>query len=391
MIFTNIFQHTNPECKPLFYRFWSNCILIKGYRKSLLYDMFRHRSIVVSNFFCICHERYINIPVSHIANDDSFAERRGYLKMLDFFIKNDFGILVDDISTLPPFSMEYATPYLATNVIIETDSDHRPDCITPTIDLIVKEKIQALQINDYGHLTIEQLNQISEHLQRSSIEAVHIYTHFSIYYTAKQIFLILNNLRIRQVTFIGSPHNKKFDDETAVNGQVSFVTGSIDYSNCGNIGKQYFITNQPFFIEAHSCNTCLNRKVSIDIDGNIGNCPLMPHTFGNIKDVSLREVVSRPEFQRLWHITKDQIDVCKDCEYRYICTDCRHFIKDKKNIYSQPSKCGYNPYIAKWSDEEGYVPVEDCGTYSSETGFIPDRQRIEAINRQLERNEQLEK
>ena len=47
-------------------------------------------------------------------------------------------------------------------------------------------------------------------------------------------------------------------------------------------------------------------------------------------------------------INKDLIDVCKDCEFRYICTDCRAYIQDKNNIYSKPAKCNYDPYNAEW-------------------------------------------
>ncbi|MDR2057516.1 MAG: hypothetical protein LBP83_04405, partial [Dysgonamonadaceae bacterium] len=50
---------------------------------------------------------------------------------------------------------------------------------------------------------------------------------------------------------------------------------------------------------------------------------------------------------------------CKDCEFRYICTDCRAYLQDSNDIYSQPAKCNYNPYIAKWAGEEGYYPVEE--------------------------------
>jgi hypothetical protein len=90
-----------------------------------------------------------------------------------------------------------------------------------------------------------------------------------------------------------------------------------------------------------------------------------------------------PDFKKLWQITKNQIDVCKDCEYRYMCTDCRCFIKDPQNIYSQPSKCNYNPYVAKWKDEEGYVPIEECGEYRQETGFVPNKKKIREINKKL--------
>ena len=106
-------------------------------------------------------------------------------------------------------------------------------------------------------------------------------------------------------------------------------------------------------------------------------------SFGNIKDTTLEEAINKPGFKDLWYICKDQIDVCKDCEFRYMCTDCRCFIKDPDNIYSQPAKCPYNPYICLWEGQEGYVPVEECGTYSRETGFVPDKERIKELNKQI--------
>ena len=109
----------------------------------------------------------------------------------------------------------------------------------------------------------------------------------------------------------------------------------------------------------------------------------MPQSFGNIKDTTLAKAIEKQSFKDFWHINKDKIDVCKDCEFRYICTDCRAFIKDPQNIYSQPAKCGYNPYICKWQGQEEYVPIEDCGTYSQETGFVPDEEKIKKLNAEI--------
>jgi len=109
----------------------------------------------------------------------------------------------------------------------------------------------------------------------------------------------------------------------------------------------------------------------------------MERSFGNIKDTTLKKAIEKPGFKDLWYIHKDQIDVCKDCEFRHMCTDCRCFIKDPDNIYSQPAKCTYNPYVCKWEGEEEYVPVEECGTYSLNNGFVPDPEKIKALNKQI--------
>jgi radical SAM protein with 4Fe4S-binding SPASM domain len=55
------------------------------------------------------------------------------------------------------------------------------------------------------------------------------------------------------------------------------------------------------------------------------------------------DVVNRTDFTKFWNISKDQISVCQDCEFRYVCQDCRAFTLDN-NLYSKPAKCTYNPY-----------------------------------------------
>jgi len=76
----------------------------------------------------------------------------------------------------------------------------------------------------------------------------------------------------------------------------------------------------------------------------------MAQSFGNIKDTTLQEALDHPEFKKYWNVTKDQVAVCKDCEFRYICTDCRAYIENPEDMYSKPLKCGYNPYTCEWEE-----------------------------------------
>lgn len=195
-------------------------------------------------------------------------------------------------------------------------------------------------------------------------------------------FLSSNN-RINSIFFYEAEQDKvnKF-----ISGQTTVVFSKIKKSfilDCGKISSDLFNVNVEHFTESQCHNTCLNRKLSVDQDGYIKNCPYMKHHYGHISNTNIEEVVNLPEFQKWWHIKKDEIDVCKDCEFRHMCTDCRAFIKDPENIYSQPAKCTYNPYICKWEGEEGYVPVEECGSYSRETGFVPDKKKIKKLNKQI--------
>lgn len=76
----------------------------------------------------------------------------------------------------------------------------------------------------------------------------------------------------------------------------------------------------------------------------------MKRSYGHIDDTSLLQVVNQPDFQKLFHIKKEEILVCKDCEFRNICTDCRAYLEDHNNLYSKPLKCGYDPYTGEWHE-----------------------------------------
>jgi SPASM domain peptide maturase of grasp-with-spasm system len=76
----------------------------------------------------------------------------------------------------------------------------------------------------------------------------------------------------------------------------------------------------------------------------------MTESYVNIRDTTLAEALAKPGFKKYWDITKDQVAVCKDCEFRYICTDCRAYVENPEDMYSKPLKCGYNPYTAEWEE-----------------------------------------
>lgn len=76
----------------------------------------------------------------------------------------------------------------------------------------------------------------------------------------------------------------------------------------------------------------------------------MLNSYGNISDKLLEETINDFELNSIWQINKDKIKTCKDCEFRYICTDCRAYLEDPANIFSKPLKCGYNPYTLEWSE-----------------------------------------
>ena len=379
MIFTNVFQQLQNRKRNLFFRFWANCILVHGYRKSIICDIQREKIFPLSNLFFDTFQKNKDIPIQTVYEDFSNENRIGYLRIINFLIDNDFGILVDNPNTLPSLSTEYEVPFNITNAIIIVNSND-VESLFKIIHKLVSLRIQALRIDDNGNLSIAVLNEINKITSSSTVESISIRTHFSSFHGLSDLQL---SCRFRHITYYNSPKDIQIKRPNNSSVDIRYSVNDVNFFDCGHVGKQYFINNLPFFIESQCHNTCLNRKICIDAEGNIKNCPAMAKSYGNIRDTTLEEAINKPGFKDLWYVCKDQIDVCKDCEFRYICTDCRAFIKDPENIYSQPAKCTYNPYICLWEGQEGYVPVEECGTYSRETGFVPDKKRIAELNKRI--------
>ena len=57
--------------------------------------------------------------------------------------------------------------------------------------------------------------------------------------------------------------------------------------------------------------------------------------------------------------------------------------KRHENEYFNEIECNYNPYIAKWNKEDGYKTLAECGISSNKDGFIINRKKINAINKEL--------
>jgi len=100
-------------------------------------------------------------------------------------------------------------------------------------------------------------------------------------------------------------------------------------------------------------NPCWGNKIAIDMDGQIKNCLWSTEVFGNIREVNLKRILLTGILEQTWELTKDKIEVCSSCEYRYACSDCRvAALSLNKNIREKTLLCDYNPDTASWTDNK---------------------------------------
>lgn len=104
---------------------------------------------------------------------------------------------------------------------------------------------------------------------------------------------------------------------------------------------------------------CLNGEICVQANGAVYPC-IMDRTrvLGNVTESTLREIVHGEATQDIWVLSKDQIPVCCDCEYRYACYDCRPLAVAMAEAIVQPQPswltkdpcCLYDPYTGEWGN-----------------------------------------
>lgn len=272
---------------------------------------------------------------------------------LAFLLKEEFIYLSDhaeDAGHFIPLPTETMHYNLADNAIIDIGEHTRHD-VAGLIDELTALHCNQIQVRAYHEITITAMLSLAQRTEGTECRNIEfIVPYLSVYKTTDWEAILSAHLRIGSITCYGAPENNTtlfLMDMVPVIFTTEIITSE---KHCGVFDLRYFTSNQPHFLEALQHNTCLNRKIAVDKDGYIRNCPAMLPHYGHIRDTSIKEVLLKEEFRRHWHTRKDAISTCRDCEYRYVCTDCRAYLEEPANEYSKPLKCGYNPYTATWSD-----------------------------------------
>lgn len=328
-----------------FFQLFASCILTKGYAKSAIHDLDRGKSYAIPNeFYDILIDRngFSVLELASMLPD-------GFNDIVTFLLSNSLGIIIDiaDIGQFPRMNLEYLNPFKITNVIIDVENDlthlkkflqNCPFKIIPSLQLRVFNK----------NMKIEELYPILAEIETKEINSLELYISHNAFQNADD-FLLLNSLTKLDILMVYGVEKKM--EHPNLRYAIFFITSNlVGCKDCGKISHEQFAINIKTFSEAQRFNTCLNSKLSIDINGDIKNCPSMLQSFGNIQVDELSEIVESESFKKLWYSSKDQIDVCRDCEFRYICSDCRAYLEQPENPLSKPLKCGYDPYKGIWEE-----------------------------------------
>jgi SPASM domain peptide maturase of grasp-with-spasm system len=335
------------------FNLFSNIFLFKGITRVLICDLQRNTSELYPIEYGILIEDLKNKPIDSISDEFDIESKIFFDEFLNNLLQKEYGFITENGWDLnfPAMNTVFENPSTISNLFIEFDKLELLHDLKSSIDIL---DINFILIFSERNIQVEEFLQIDKIFGSSCLFGIEIYSpfHFEVNKTALN-YINKNARRIYNLVFYNCKKKPIFYKEN-LRFSLEFTNKKLVRASCGIVDLKYFNTNLPKVLESLNHNSCLNKKISIDKDGNIKNCPSMPQSFGNIKDTTLEEAVNHKDFKKYWNVNKDMIAVCKDCEFRHICTDCRaytertHFEEDID--LSKPLKCGYNPYTNEWAE-----------------------------------------
>jgi SPASM domain peptide maturase of grasp-with-spasm system len=369
-------------------KIFERCQLVRGYQRSAIYDFDRLDYEFIPNLMYDILVENKRLLTADYYKRYSEGEQEIVKEYISFLVSGQYAFFCNQEETdrFPEISREWFMPSAISNAIVYLNENivYLEKIINELCLLLCKDIVFIMTKLNYDYLEL-----LSEKTDETSISSISLYILYETDIDINRITSFLErNKRIKNITFFSAPKSEKiYSNETQLQLLENITK---DCSNCKRFANypDSFRPDQNLFFESLKFNNCLTRKISIDRNGLIKNCPNMTENYGYISKISLSSILKEDRFMQYWKISKNKIDVCKDCEYRYMCMDCRYHINDKNNILSKPEYCRYNPYICKWANETDYVPVEECGTYSKETGFVPDATKIAELNKQIWGNDE---
>ncbi len=345
------------KSEPIF-KLFANCLPVKGARRSIICDLQLRKYDLIPNGLYYILTELKGLSVERIKDAFDPAKHRIIDEYFEFLEKKEYGFFCDEPDLFPDLDLKWMAPGQITNAIIDVNQEsHHPfESIFAQLDSL---GCKAVQLRFFSIVSPTEVRRILQLTGRGGLRHIDLLMPYSPEFSDDILSdICYEHQRVSKIMIHSAPSCRTIRTSDA-GVLIIFTTTQCDSPDCcGQTLPKHFAVNIEHFTEAQEWNTCLNRKVSISADGYIKNCPSMSESFGHVSSIPLISALAAPHFKDVWGITKDQIKVCRDCEFRYICTDCRAYREDPTDMASKPLKCGYDPYSAEWRKPDGVIRTE---------------------------------
>lgn len=324
----------------MYFKLFSNCIPVKGYTHSVLYDLQMCTYNYIPNlvFEILKMSQLKSVDELKLFYNNEYDS--GIDHYFNYFAEKGLGFYTNEPELFPDFDLSWDTPYEITNLII----DNSLEAVKQVVGLLEVDDLTII-LDKIDDATISSLSAISSFISYQSLQLFILYDKL----VPQKIHKLLREVnRISSIVVFKAPIDEK---ESYNESTIVYIRNEFCLNGQCNIHPNYFSCNIPHFTEAQHFNTYFNKKLYISPNGDLKNT-YNSAWIGNIKQINtikkIYDLMRQPDFLKLSTITKDNIQVCKDCEFRYMCTDDRIPVQEQNGEWTHLIPCNYDPYTGEW-------------------------------------------
>lgn len=341
------------EQKHQYVKLFSNCFITRGVARSIIVDGYRSGFNFVPNDLCDLVQEAELCTLEQLYNEYGSENHLAIDEYLDFLLEKEyiFFASAQEKDCFPALPIQWDYPGEIANAILDIEEEDRYN-VNEVLNQLDVLQCQALQLRIFSPKPSDWIENLLQSSAALTFESINLFLAFDDSITDDFLkYLALAYQKIASIVVHGAPSTRQVRDESIEKlATLIYLDDSLrDETHCGVVIPEYFSANLLHYTESLVANSCLNRKIAVDRFGNIKNCPSMVESYGHANEVTLKAALAAEGFKTKWGIKKEQIEVCKVCEFRHICTDCRAYLSEPANVYSKPAKCSYDPYLGVWN------------------------------------------
>ena len=262
-----------PERSGHYFLLYACCFPVKGHQRSLICDTQRNDFIFIPNAM---YE--LLTDCRGMSLEGTYAHYQGeYNQEIDeyfsFLIEKEYGFFTDTPALFPEMDLQFKEYAAINNAILDVGDKPAYD-LQKVIAVLDELFCEAIQIRFLQTASYSQLVSVAGMLEGTGFSTVEfVILQGQPFSASAMTALIRKHPRVTRITLFNCLEEKEFEE---VGRPVIFSTAVVDAINdCGCVSPHYFSTHIRHMSEARVFNTCLNKKLAIDVEGKIRNCPSM--------------------------------------------------------------------------------------------------------------------
>lgn len=341
------------------------CIPVSGYNRAIIYDLLR------KDYFFIPNEYHAILDTNNFIQFSKIKDAGERQELISFLMQEEIIFELSDPhqrKRFIPLDRNLYTPNQFSNLIIHANIDES------FLDFLGGEYLMNISI--IATELSAYLFRLFKKIATLEIDGIYLYIEN---FNAEVFEEYCEAFRFYPLIFSVNFFNTELGEKTKLIDNIYynfFEESFADYSSRLTFDK--LDINSEHFFEAYNYHSYYFGKIYIDAAGHIKNGLNNTISYGHIASLSKAQflaIISSPEFRELGHINKNDMLVCKDCEFRYMCVDSRVPLKGDEKWY-HATECRYNPYLSRWDDETGYRTLSDAGVAVSAAGMAIDQEKL---------------